>query len=246
MAKYAIQLYSLREIASKDFGAAIDVVGKMGWQGVEFAGFFDTPAKEVRERLDKWGLTALSSNMRLPLLTEQLDEILAFHKELGVRNIICSIAPDWSDVEKTLQELRDVRDRIEAAGFTLLYHNHNHEFVPTGDVLPIDALKREFFLELDTFWAWAAHRKMPDYIEENKDRVKLLHIKDGDFREGTPRGAMSGTLGEGVLPLKEILSTAARLGLDEWLVYESDTAENSVEQAEKSLAKLREIMSEIK
>lgn len=51
MSKYAIQLYSMRDIASQDLLAAIDAAGEMGWDGVEFAGFFGQPPEAVKERL---------------------------------------------------------------------------------------------------------------------------------------------------------------------------------------------------
>ena len=56
MSKYAIQLYSMRDIASQDLLAAIDAAGEMGWDGVEFAGFFGQPPEAVKERLARWTL----------------------------------------------------------------------------------------------------------------------------------------------------------------------------------------------
>ena len=57
MSKFAVQLWSMRDIAEKDLLRAIDVAGEMGWDGVEFAGFFDIPAQKVKEHLQKWNLT---------------------------------------------------------------------------------------------------------------------------------------------------------------------------------------------
>lgn len=70
MSKYAIQLYSMRDIASQDLLAAIDAAGEMGWDGVEFAGFFGQPPEAVKERLARWNLTPVSSHVKFPLLWE--------------------------------------------------------------------------------------------------------------------------------------------------------------------------------
>src|SRR5579859_6611110 len=53
-----LELYSLRNELPKDFTGVIQAVGKMGYQGVEFAGYFgwDSKADELRKLLDDNGL----------------------------------------------------------------------------------------------------------------------------------------------------------------------------------------------
>ena len=43
----AYQLYSAREDASNDLEGVLDQLSRMGYEGVEFAGFFEKTAKEV-------------------------------------------------------------------------------------------------------------------------------------------------------------------------------------------------------
>ena len=50
----AVQLYSVRGDCKNDFDAALDQVAKMGFEGVEFAGYYNYEgnAKELKKRLD--------------------------------------------------------------------------------------------------------------------------------------------------------------------------------------------------
>ena len=52
MIKIALQLYSVREDCAKNFPAVLKAVAKMGYEGVEFAGYYNTPATELKKMLD--------------------------------------------------------------------------------------------------------------------------------------------------------------------------------------------------
>ena len=53
---YGIQMYSIRDLTPKDMKAALKGVADIGYKYVEFAGFFDHPAEQIREWLDEFGL----------------------------------------------------------------------------------------------------------------------------------------------------------------------------------------------
>jgi sugar phosphate isomerase/epimerase len=48
-----IQLYGVRNAMAEDFEGTIKEVAEMGYEYVEFAGFFGHSAEEVKEMLDK-------------------------------------------------------------------------------------------------------------------------------------------------------------------------------------------------
>ena len=54
--KYGLQLYSVRDAMAEDFEGTLKKVAEMGYTYVEFAGFFDHTAEEVKALLDKYGL----------------------------------------------------------------------------------------------------------------------------------------------------------------------------------------------
>ena len=54
---YSIQLYSVRDAMKEDMASALQQISQMGYTAVEFAGFFEKPASEVKAMLDEYGLT---------------------------------------------------------------------------------------------------------------------------------------------------------------------------------------------
>ncbi len=180
--------------------------------------------------------------MKFPLLWEDLDQVLEYHKALGVPYLICPNAGDWTDPPRTVEKLVRIKKKVEAAGLSFLYHNHNHEFLPVNGQRPVDLVVREMQMELDIFWAWVAGEDVAAYLTARADTVRFLHVKDGNRNPDTVRGGLSCALGEGSLPLADILRTARRLGKDDWFIYENDVSENSVAQAKTSLAALHRCM----
>ena len=85
--RVGIQLYSLREAMAQDMDATLRAVAEMGYDCVEFAGFFDKPASEVKALCDKYHLTPISVHQGLaPYLQEDsAKEMVAYLKELGVK-----------------------------------------------------------------------------------------------------------------------------------------------------------------
>ena len=48
---YGIQLYSVRDLAENNLGEAVKRVAELGYNSVEFAGFFGHSADKVKEML---------------------------------------------------------------------------------------------------------------------------------------------------------------------------------------------------
>ena len=46
--EYGIQMYSLRDIACDDLEKALQTASQIGYKAVEFAGFYDCPAAQVK------------------------------------------------------------------------------------------------------------------------------------------------------------------------------------------------------
>lgn len=60
--EYGLQMYSLRDITGEDLKGALEKVAKIGYKGMEFAGFFGHSAEEVKSWLDENGLTVTSTH----------------------------------------------------------------------------------------------------------------------------------------------------------------------------------------
>ncbi len=66
----ALQLWSVREDMAKDYKATLRRVKELGFDGVEFAGFFGVDAHEMKKTLDELGLKVAGSHTQPTELAE--------------------------------------------------------------------------------------------------------------------------------------------------------------------------------
>src|ERR1700721_3410257 len=72
--RVGLQLYTVRTEMPKDFEGTIPKGAATGYKEVEFAGYFDHSAKEVRAIVDKNGLTAPSTHLGYDLIEKKKPE----------------------------------------------------------------------------------------------------------------------------------------------------------------------------
>jgi sugar phosphate isomerase/epimerase len=69
----AVQLYTLREETEKDFAGTLKKVAEIGYKGVEFAGFGDYKASELKGILENLGLKPVGAHIGIEELKNNLD-----------------------------------------------------------------------------------------------------------------------------------------------------------------------------
>lgn len=218
--KYGIQLYSVRDVAAKDLRAALKCVADIGYDMVEFAGFFGNSAEDVRAWLDEFGLEVCSTHTGAEELTpERIAETIKYHQTIGNKNIIIpGINYETKEsLEEAIELLNFANAELKKAGITLGYHNHYKEFytMDYGAVVHTEFEKRtDVEFEIDTFWAFYAGEDPIAILERLKDRISIIHLKDGlETRKGK-------ALGEGYAPVEKVLDKAIELGFK--IVVESE------------------------
>ena len=91
------------------------------------------------------------------------------------------------------------------------------------------------YLEVDTYWSHCAGIDNYSYIMENKDRICLLHVKDGLDRKPL-------SLGDGDCDIAKVVKAAKDAGI-EWLVVENDDpVPNGLEDVKRSIAYLKTLV----
>ncbi len=187
--RVGIQLYSLREEMEKDMDATLKKVSEMGYDCVEFAGFFDHSAEQVLELLQKYGLQAPSIHQSLePYLGQDCDAFITFIKKLGVRY---SVIP-WEDkatyqdpdrYQAFLDNVRTVGAKLAQHGIQLCYHNHDFELEKIDGKYILDRLYEDveeplLFTELDLCWIKYGGEDPVAYLNKYAKRSKIVHFKD--------------------------------------------------------------------
>lgn len=191
MKKYNIglQLYSVRGDMEKDVEGTLKKVSELGYDCVEFAGYFGKSAKELKGLLDKYGLKCLSVHQGMDPFFNEGGAIIDYLAELGIG--YCAIpwyersrlevgTPAW---DETVEKFRAFGKALAAKGIKMLYHNHDFEFDKIGDECIIDHLysvfdKNTLNPQLDLCWVHYAGYDPAEYIEKYADRVEILHFKD--------------------------------------------------------------------
>lgn len=218
--EYGIQLYSVRDVMPDDMEGTLQKLSEMGYSLVEFAGFFGKSAAQVKAMLAKYGLRVSGTHTQWTEVAENLAATAVYHREIGNQNLIVPGA-DLDSQEKIdafVQMANTFQPLLAEQGIRFGYHNHSHEFLPNADGSMIyDQLveRTGLFLELDTFWAYAAGKDPVALMETLRERLIAIHIKDG-YSDG--RGM---PLGLGTAPVAQVYQKAVTMGIP--MVVESET-----------------------
>ena len=218
--KFAVQLYSVRDHIEngEDLLNILDKVKEIGVDGVEFAGYQGVSAEKLRERCDELGLTIVGTHLGLgDFEKENLDKTLEFHKTLGTKYLGVGGAPHstYEEAKNTADVLGYANEEAKKIGMNTYYHNHTEEFAELKDgKTAMDIIGEQCMLEVDTYWSFCAGIKNSEYLASKKDKIALIHIKDG--KERTPMA-----LGEGENDLLDIVKGVKAIGLD-WVILEND------------------------
>lgn len=217
MIEYGIQMYSVRDVAKTDLKQALRLVSEMGYQTVEFAGFFGHSAGTVRSWLDEYHLTCSGTHTQLSdLCPEKIEATVRYHQEIGCQNLIIP-GVKWDteeDMQTNLSALNQAQKQLAENGIVLGYHNHSKEFqvTPYGKVVENELLAQtDLQLELDTFWIFNAGLDPVSFLEQNRSRIQVIHLKDGiptlpECRnyEHVHDGVVGKALGEGKAPVQAV------------------------------------------
>lgn len=222
--KKSVQLYSIRLLCEQDLEKGLKTVSEMGYDGVEFAGFFNNSAETVKGWLQKYNLVAQGAHVGSDLIFDKTDETIAYHKEIGNTRIICP----WhelnneADVIAFTQKIKEVAPKFKENGMKLYYHNHADEFEKDNgkyliDIMAENTAKDELWMEFDVYWVFRGGECPVKYLQKYSDRTDIFHAKDGDMENGT-------AVGQGQVNFPEIFEAAKAQNI-EWVVVEAEAGE---------------------
>ena len=199
------QVYSARREAEKDLLGVLRALKGMGYDGVEFAGFYGHTAAEIKAMLAETGLAAISSHVPLAEIEADMQREIDYHNAIGCPYIAIPYlpaerrpgTPGFASVLRTVYAFgRLCREN----GIQLLYHNHDFEFAPFSGMYGLDFLYEAadadlLKTEIDTCWVKYAGEDPAAYLRKYAGRAPVAHLKDYvGRRDGS--AAPYGLLGE--------------------------------------------------
>lgn len=264
----AVQVYSVREYAKADLYATLKEIKEIGYDGVEFAGLYGNSPADIRKMCEEIGLIPISAHV--PYLDMVADPVgvLSQYKEIGCKFVVIPyLTPEyrpgtdkWPEVVENAKMLGKTAKDL---GMTLLYHNHDFEFVTLGGKYALDMLYEAVSAdlletELDTCWVNVGGENPSEYIMKYAGRSPLVHLKDfvgsksenmyeliGIDKKAEPdaQAFEFRPVGSGKQDFPSILIAAEKAGAT-WVAVEQDKPSmglTSLQCAEKSRAYLKSI-----
>ena len=215
----------------KSFDETCKKVSEIGYKTVQISG---TPlgAKEMREVLDKYNLSALTTHRSFDDFVNNLDEIIEYNKILGVDlcGIGCMLRESWSN-EKGLADFikkaNGICDELKKEDMYFGYHNHAFEFIKYGgktimEILAEETDEERFNFIFDTYWAQVGGKNPADEIKKLGKRAMAVHFKDFTVDRDNWKVPQMCEVGQGNLNWDEIISACEEAGC-RWAFVEQDT-----------------------
>ncbi|MEE6289332.1 TIM barrel protein [Georgenia sp. MJ173] len=214
-------------------------LAEIGFENIEpYGGNFNGyTAEAFRAMTDTLGLSVPSSHYDTD--EETFDQTLEFVETLGQEYVGSGgfADPGIGSYENTLATAATM-DRlgqrsVEAEIGKFFGHNHDREFttvyehngeeMSAWEILVAETDPEYVTFQLDVGWAAHAGVDVPALIEEYGDRIELMHVKDATGL-GEDDGPNFTNLGEGEVPLQEILTAAQEFAPMAYYVLEYDLA----------------------
>lgn len=259
--KIAVQLYSVRDDAEKDFEGVLRQIKKMGYEGVEFAGLYGKHPEDVKALLDELELTPVSAHVGIAELNADPASCIEIYKGIGCPYIAIpwlgeNDRPGNPGYNKIKENIAKAVAECNKYGITLLYHNHDFEFVKINGQYALDLLYKEIpalQTELDTCWVKVAGEDPAAYIKKYAGRCPVVHLKDFTLSGEKPEhmygligvdnpavekesGFAFRPVGYGMQDMPSIIKAAEESGT-KWLVVEQDESNDrpAIESVKMSL-----------
>lgn len=225
----ALQLYSVRDDCARDLPGTLAEVAKIGYAGVEFAGYYGYTAKELRKMLDDLGLKCAGTHTQLPtVLGDELNRTVEFNQILGNPYLIVpwldeKYRPDANGWLLLAEAFNSIAKTLAGQKMHAGYHNHDFEFraLPGGTHLPWDLFfghtSPEVIMQFDTGNAKHAGADAAEFLQRYPGRAVTVHLKEHSSKN------KNALIGEGEVRWPEIFSLCESSGNTAWYIVEQET-----------------------
>ncbi len=249
------QLYTFRFQLKQDLPGTIQKVAETGLKHVETFDFSDALSDDegtapnnplsLSKMLKDVGLSVSSMHTEIPVGDDR-EKVLKAAEAYDCNKVIWHGWPEDKRYQTLdgIKELADIYNEanqfLKSNGLEFGLHNHWWEMrLDDSGSYPLrrlaEYIDKDIFLEIDTYWVKSAERDPAEIIEEHRDRVQFLHMKDGPapWEEDLAAAAHEPmlALGKGNLDFRSITDACGDAPL--WMVIELDECATDIFEAVK-------------
>lgn len=240
-----VQLWSVRQTAAADLPGTLAGIKKIGYDGVELAGYYDKEAKELRKLLDDNGLQALGTHLHLNDFTDDKIEATIEYaqvlgiKFLGIASMQASTIDDWT---KAVDTFNAIAEKLKPHGMEIGFHNHDYtrEFEPIDGVVPLELFfsktSKDVFMQLDIGHCIKVANPLV-WLNKFPGRARSVHVKDWNPE------TKSNIVGEGDVKWPEVLEACETVaGTEVYIIEEESNSFKGLEGIDKMLKGLKKFL----
>lgn len=236
-----LELYSVREQCAKDLPGTIAAVAKIGYKGVEFAGYHGRSAKDLRKLLDDNGLVCCGTHTPYEtILPDKIEATMEFNQIIGNKYLIVpwmegKSKQAWLDKAKVFNE---AADKVKAKGMFVGYHAHAHDFEKFDGESAWDLFfgntKADVIMQLDTSNCCDGGADPVAVLKKYPGRAKTIHIKSNG-------GGPEAVFGEDKVNWAEVFKFCEGPGRTQWYVVEHESSKDPLDAVKRAFAALQKM-----
>jgi sugar phosphate isomerase/epimerase len=248
--RLGLQLYSVRDAMKVDPAGSLKKLADMGYIHVEHANYIDRKfygysAKDFKKLLSDLSLQMPSGHTVMTAkdwdsakndFTDKWKYTIEDAAEAGQRYVISpwldeDLRTNMDGLKRFMEQFNKCGELCKSSGMTFGYHNHNFEFktkIGDGDLYDFILKNTDPNLvaqQMDIGNMLGAGGIALDLLKKYPGRFELMHVKDeikSDSGQGMD-GYDSTILGQGVMPVKEIIKEARRIGGTSQFIIEQES-----------------------
>lgn len=231
-----IQLYSVRDAMNNDPVGTLSELAKIGYKHVEHANYIDRKfygfeAKEFRKVLDDLGLKMPAGHTVMAKnhwdadkndFTDAWKYTVEDAATLGQMYVVSpwmdqSMRETYDDLLRYMEVFNLCGELCQKSGMKFGYHNHDFEFseelngMKIFDIMMKNLDVNKVVMQLDIGNMYIAGAKALDVINQYPGKFEMIHVKD-EIAAGDGEKYESAILGQGIIPVKEVLDICRTSG----------------------------------
>lgn len=231
----------------KDLPAVLQAVAKIGYKGVEFAGYYGRDAAQLRKLLDDNGLKCCGTHIGLDTLQgDKLSKTVEFNKTLGNPFLIVSWMPTPTTLAAAIQVAKDfnaLAAKVKPEGMRVGYHAHGGDFHKIEGQTFWDIFfsntDPQVVMQLDVGNCIDGGGDPYAILKKFPGRAATIHIKEHGGKPGA-------AIGDGKVKWDQIFRLCEKPGGTQWYIveqegYGSTTPLQSVEKCFENLRNMGKV-----
>ena len=233
MAKFGVQIYSIRDIYAKNAAEAFKLIKDSGYDAVDMFGGIQVSAGELKKMLDDNGLECCGWHMGIDNAdtAAKLEEFAAYNKTIGNKYLIVPGLPgeymqDKDTWKKAADKLNEIAAQLKPHGMYTGMHSHAQEFAKLDgtDDYPWDIIAKNtcenVVLQLDMGNTLHAGVDPVASLKKYKGRYQTIHMKPYSKAKG-----FGAKIGEDDIDWAEAVKYCKEHGGTEYFIVEYEEAD---------------------